>query len=48
MNLPSVMKQRSITLPSGVVETFTLIMVSSISHKTRVTSAKHIHKNLKQ
>ena len=42
MDLASVMKNRSMSLPSGVVETLTLLIVSSISHSTHVTSAKDI------
>lgn len=41
-NLESVTKKRSITLPSGVVDTFTLFIVSSSSHRTSVTSAGEI------
>lgn len=37
-NLVSVMKKRSITLPSGAVDTFTLFIVSSSSQRTSVTS----------
>lgn len=37
-NLVSVTKKRSITLPSGVVDTFTLCIVSSSSQRTSVTS----------
>lgn len=32
-------KKRSMTFPSGVVDTFTLLIVSSSSHNTSVTSA---------
>jgi hypothetical protein len=46
VDLASVMKKRSSTLPSGVVDTFTLRIVSSSSHSTRVTSAKHRSKQL--
>lgn len=34
------MKKRSITLPSGVVDTFTLFIVSSSSQRTSVTSTR--------
>lgn len=37
-NLVSVMKNRSMTLPSGVVETLTLVIISSSSQRTAVTS----------
>lgn len=37
-NLVSVTKKRSITFPSGAVETFTLFIVSSSSQRTSVTS----------
>lgn len=37
-NLVSVMKNRSTTLPSGVVDTFTFFMVSSSSQRASVTS----------
>ena len=37
-NLVSVTKKRSITLPSGAVDTFTLFIVSSSSQRTSVTS----------
>lgn len=44
-NLVSVTKKRSITLPSGAVDTLTLFMVSSSSHKTFVTSRKEKKSN---
>lgn len=37
--MPSVMKKRSITLPSGVVDTFTLWIISSSTDNICVTSA---------
>jgi hypothetical protein len=37
--MPSVMKKRSTTLPSGVVDTFTLWIISSKSDSMCVTSA---------
>ena len=39
-NLESVMKKRNITLPSGVVDTFTLFIVSSSTKRTSVTSTE--------
>lgn len=43
-NLVSVTKKRSITLPSGVVDTFTLFIVSSSSQRTSVTSIEERYK----
>lgn len=46
-NLVSVTKNRSTTLPSGVVDTFTFFMVSSSSKRTSVTSVtNHNHKHI--
>ena len=39
-NLESVTKKRNITLPSGVVDTFTLFIVSSSTKRTSVTSTE--------
>jgi hypothetical protein len=39
--MPSVIKKRSTTLPSGVVDTFTLWIKSSSSDSICVTSANH-------
>lgn len=44
-NLVSVTKKRSITFPSGAVDTFTLFIVSSSSQRTSVTSVEERHKN---
>lgn len=40
LNLVSMMKNKSITFPSGVVETFTFSIRSSSSQRTHVTSTK--------
>lgn len=42
--MPSVMKKRSMTRSSGVVETFTLWIVSSSSQRTWVTSTENPQK----
>lgn len=44
MYLVSVTKRRSITVPSGAVNTFTLLTESSSSQRTFVTSIKEIKK----
>lgn len=41
-NLVSVIKNRSNTFPSGVVDTFTFLIMSSSSQRTSVTSVKVI------